>query len=132
VGRWDFAESVNKDDKERRAVLLAPTTFEAIVRQIERDMNILCSHLDPCTDGPDSYARFVACVHVTQPLFDLFFNAPHGYRAAYHHSPTASECLLHTVPLATAPVLERRAVPKNRSRLRQSVTPRTLGEGMAR
>lgn len=89
VNAWDFADGF---PRERRAALLAPTTFEAIVERFVNEMTILCVHIPVCEDGPQedgkpTHGRFLGCVGVKPDVCDLFFNSPNGYRGAYYRSP---------------------------------------------
>ena len=91
---WSFSSSVGD---ERRANLEVATSFEAIADEIRQTMTVLCCHEDPCDRGPGEAAadgrrvalfrRPVYCISVAPQLFDRFFNARDGYRAAYFRSP---------------------------------------------
>jgi hypothetical protein len=70
-----------------RGLLVAPP-FKSIVVEIEREMEVLCYHADPCRDNGD-FSRVVYCVRLSRPLFDLFFNSENGYRGSYFSSPYA-------------------------------------------
>ena len=83
IGTWEFTSSVAA---ERAATLNGVTDFAAIVSRIASTMEILCCHDDPCTRMA-GFGRVIYCVKIVPPLFDLFFNSRHGYRAAYFRSP---------------------------------------------
>jgi hypothetical protein len=80
---WRFSAAV---DAWRRAKLDASPGFEVIAQRIAGEMQILCSHIDPCDESP-GFARIVSCIHVDGDLFDLFFNSQTGYRGCYFDSP---------------------------------------------
>jgi hypothetical protein len=84
---WTF----NIEDDNRRATLLAPTTFEEIVGRIQHESTILCWHPEGCCDAKwftsERFFRVVYCLEMDESLFDVFFNSPHGYRGAYYRSP---------------------------------------------
>jgi hypothetical protein len=86
---WEF-----RNVGDRLELLTSPPSFEEIVTSISREAKILCVHADPCTDCPGSqdqpeFSRPFFCLQVGRSLFDLFFNAVTGYRAAYYRSPFA-------------------------------------------
>ncbi|MFC6674079.1 hypothetical protein [Marinobacterium aestuariivivens] len=70
---------------ERAAKLLAPSTIGTIANRIAAEMEITCCHFQTCHDHSD-FGRVVYCIRVSEDLFDLFFNSPHGYRGAYYRS----------------------------------------------
>lgn len=72
--------------KERAAALLAPSTIGTIANRIAAEMEIACCHFQTCHDHSD-FGRVAYCIRVSENLFDLFFNSPHGYRGAYYRSP---------------------------------------------
>ena len=80
---WGFAASL---ERGRLEVLEAAPSFEEIARSIATAMRIQCTHVDPC-DEADGFKRFVGCVVIDRPLFDLFFNSCNGYRGSYFRSP---------------------------------------------
>lgn len=82
IHKWEFAESLG----DRKKDLLNAPTFEAIIESIQKGMAILCCHEQTCNDD-ESFSRVVYCIKVCEPLFDLFFNSKHGYRASYYRSP---------------------------------------------
>ena len=81
MGRWEFAV-----DADRAAALSAELEFGSVVERIEREMDVLCRHLQACDDA-DGFARAVYCISVSRSSFDAFFNSEHGYRGAYFRSP---------------------------------------------
>src|SRR3954470_11595224 len=81
--RWTF--SLLEEEASRLPSLLAQGTFEQVTDSIVTDMRVLCCHRSTIK-GTD-FNRPVFTVHVERLLFDRFFNAPFGYRAAYHRSP---------------------------------------------
>jgi len=99
MGNWTF----DIEDEGRRATLLAPTTFKAIVAQIHRDMKILCAHRDACLQGPidharSSHAEKSLCHSLTCSLMDLTAIAQHiiGLEsAALRLTPCSSELSCH-------------------------------------
>jgi hypothetical protein len=86
IETWDFGDTVGED---RRANLEAVASFDEIVSQISKTMTVLCCERVRCRDCPDpkEFYRIVYCVSVCRPVFDVFFNSRHGYRAAYYRSP---------------------------------------------
>jgi hypothetical protein len=56
-----------------------------VTEQILSCVEVLCCHPSKFSDG--EFFRPVYTVHIGRPLFDLFFNSPFGYRAAYFQSP---------------------------------------------
>lgn len=85
IDRWGFARSLGDD---RRAALLSPSvTFQGIAEEIRKQMRPLCWHSVPSVDMTIGFSRVTFCIHVGQPLFDLFFNSEQGYRASYFRNP---------------------------------------------
>jgi hypothetical protein len=80
---WEFTSSIGA---ERRSNLEAVKSFDDIAAEIGAAMEVLCCHYDSC-DRAQGFRRVVYTVKVPRPLFDLFFNSRHGYRAAYFRSP---------------------------------------------
>ena len=80
---WNYSASLPKD---RVSTLLAPSTIGTIANRIAADMQIACCHFQNCDDHAD-FGRVVFCIRVSEDLFDLFYNSPHGYRGAYFRSP---------------------------------------------
>ena len=83
MSEWDYSTAV---PRERASTLLAPSTIGTIANRIAAEMEIACCHFQTCDDHSD-FGRVVYCVRVSEDLFDLFFNSPHGYRGAYFRSP---------------------------------------------
>jgi hypothetical protein len=71
----------------RLPALLQPHTFRQITELIQSEMRVLCCHRSEIAGT--QFRRPVYIVEVDRPLFDLFFNSPSGYRAAYFESPGA-------------------------------------------
>jgi len=67
-------------------------------------MEVLCCHLEQC-DNKSDFSRVVWCVRVGEPLFDLFFNSPNGYRGAYYQSPYVGLAVNETFIRRVSPVL---------------------------
>lgn len=84
MNSWGFAASLGR---ERLEVLEATPSFVEIARSIATTMRIQCTHVNLC-DEADGFKRFVGCVVIDWPLFDLFFNSCNGYRGSYFRSPT--------------------------------------------
>lgn len=82
IKKWEFAESIG----DRKKKLLDAPSFEAIIASIQNEMEILCCH-DQKRTNDDGFSRAVYCIKISKPLFDLFFNSKHGYRAWYYRSP---------------------------------------------
>lgn len=82
---WHYSLAVGADT--RLPVLTAGTTFAEITQRIVSEMSVLCCHYSEI-EGT-KFSRPVYTVQVGQELFDLFFNSPDGYRAAYFRSPGA-------------------------------------------
>jgi hypothetical protein len=82
IDRWEFTIS----DEKRRINLETATDFAAIATCVVGTMEVLCCHDDPC-DRAAGFGRVIYCIRIDPPLFDLFFNSRHGYRATYFRSP---------------------------------------------
>jgi hypothetical protein len=67
-------------------------------------MQPLCGHGEPC-DIDARFARIAYCIEVTGPVFDLFFNARHGYRGSYFDSPHRGLEVNHAIIERLRPVL---------------------------
>jgi len=80
---WGFSANFSR---ARASVLLAPSTIGTIANRIATEMEIKCCHFQSCGDHAD-FGRVAYCIQVSEDLFDLFFNSPHGYRGAYFRSP---------------------------------------------
>jgi hypothetical protein len=80
---WRYSTTI---PSKRIETLLEPSSIEEIANRISEEMEILCCHFDNCKDHA-TFGRVVYCIRVTEDLFDLFFNSPHGYRGAYFRSP---------------------------------------------
>lgn len=78
---WEYASSLSKRT-ERIGQLSSPSSFLSIVDRVAREGVIQCVHEQPAINMVGHW-RPVYCVAIGQPLFDLFFNSAHGYRAAY-------------------------------------------------
>jgi len=101
MSAWRFASSIGDD---RIRALLETTTIQAICDRIAREMEVLCCHLEQC-DNKSDFSRVVWCVRVGEPLFDLFFNSPNGYRGAYYQSPYVGLAVNETFIRRVSPVL---------------------------
>ena len=89
---WQYSSLIEQARQER---LLSVESFSAVADQIDREMSLLCYHLQPCDDDSGD-ARPVFCVRVSEELFDAFFNSPAGYRGSYFVSPFHGlECNRH-------------------------------------
>jgi len=80
---WGYSTTV---PRERASALLAPSSIGAIANRVAAEMTIACCHFQTCDEHSD-FGRIAYCVCVSDDLFDLFFNSPHGYRGAYFRSP---------------------------------------------
>jgi hypothetical protein len=80
---WTYTLSRNGDT--RIPVLLKPNSFEDIAQSVVATMRVLCCHRD--TIAETGFYRPVYTVEIDRNLFDLFFNSPAGYRAAYFYLP---------------------------------------------
>lgn len=80
---WSYSNSI---PRYRASRLLAPTTVAAIANRVAAEMTVECCHLQPCHDHTN-FQRVAYCIRVSEDLFDVFFNSPHGYRGAYYRSP---------------------------------------------
>lgn len=121
---WNYSLAVEADT--RLPVLTAGTTFAQITQRIVSEMSVLCCHYSEI-EGT-GFSRPVYMVQVGQELFDLFFNSPDGYRAAYFRSPgaglDANVSFMHAIAsrLVQAPLSANSTLPE--SRIHQSlVTP---------
>lgn len=79
---WKY---INLEDETRIEKLISVNSYEDIIDQIEREMSILCYHVQTCDDDTQ-YARPIFCIKITEDLFDAFFNSPVGYRGSYFQS----------------------------------------------
>jgi hypothetical protein len=82
---WSFQLTV--DEQLRLPALVDRHTFAQITERIMSCVQVLCCHRSKLSDG--EFLRPVYTVRIDRPLFDLFFNSPFGYRAAYFKSPGA-------------------------------------------
>jgi len=80
---WTYTLSRNGDT--RIPALLKPNSFEDIAQSVVVTMRVLCCHRDMIAET--EFCRPVYTVEIDRNLFDLFFNSPAGYRAAYFYSP---------------------------------------------
>jgi hypothetical protein len=85
IRSWSYSLAV--DAAARLPVLTGGTTFAEITQRIVSEMSVLCCHYSEI--GGMGFSRPVYTVQVGRELFDLFFNSPDGYRAAYFRSPGA-------------------------------------------
>lgn len=82
---WDFARSF---PALRRSALLADVSSDEIRRRIEREARDFVVSLEPGEDpGLTGALRPVFTFDVDPETFDLYFNGPQGYRAAYLRHP---------------------------------------------
>ena len=115
---WTYAASLPRD---RVSTLLAPSTIGTIANHIAADMRIACCHFQSCDDHAD-FGRVVFCVCVSEDLFDLFYNSPHGYRGAYFRSPGAGVDATATFIGALAPrLIERSAAGASKDELARAL-----------
>ncbi|NNB41716.1 hypothetical protein [Pseudomonas chlororaphis] len=77
--------SLREEASTRLPVLTAGTTFAEITQRIISEMSVLCCHYSEIVGT--GFSRPVYTVQIGKELFDLFFNSPDGYRAAYFRSP---------------------------------------------
>lgn len=82
---WSVSPVILPD--ERRAFLEAPGAFHAVASRIAASLEVLCCHKSQI-QGTD-YKRPVYTIQIAETLFDQFFNASYGYRAAFYRSPGA-------------------------------------------
>lgn len=80
---WSYALSRDADSRVR--ALLKPNSFDDIAGSVVATMRVLCCHRSTITET--EFRRPVYTVQIERDLFDLFFNSPAGYRAAYFCSP---------------------------------------------
>jgi len=76
---WNY--SLGKEATLRLPVLTSGIAFIEVTQQIVAEMSILCCHHSDLAGT--GFSRPVYTVQVSHQLFDLFFNSPDGYRAAY-------------------------------------------------
>ena len=82
--KWEYSDIINDS---RIHALTSPPPFEEIADRINEEMKILCGHKDDLINhSEDGYYRFIYCIEVSKPLFDIFFNSINGYRAWYFRS----------------------------------------------
>src|SRR5439155_5446644 len=81
--RWLVEPASDAD--QRLALLDAPGDFDTVASNIASSLEVLCGHRSQI-QGTD-FKRPVYTLKVTRPLFDQFFNASYGYRAAFYQSP---------------------------------------------
>jgi hypothetical protein len=107
---WSY--ELSRDCYFRLPALLKPNSFEQIAASITATMHVLCCHRS-AIKGTE-LRRPIYTVQVERHLFDLFFNSPAGYRAAYFRSPgfgvdanvllmqlAASRLIAHSVSLGS-------------------------------
>ena len=82
---WSYALSV--DEAARTSELCTDLGFADLTSKIANGLRVLCCHRVEI-EGTD-FRRPVYTLQIGRPLFDLFFNSPFGYRAAYFRSPGA-------------------------------------------
>jgi hypothetical protein len=82
---WSF--ELTADQQFRLPALMDRYSFAQVTERIVSCGEVLCCHRSKLSDG--EFFRPVYTVHIGRPLFDLFFNSPFGYRAAYFQSPGA-------------------------------------------
>lgn len=82
--KWTFVESLGNG---RLDALADAPPFDEIARSIASVMRVQCTHVDQC-DEAYGFRRFVGCVSIDRPLFDVFFNSFNGYRGCYYRSPS--------------------------------------------
>lgn len=80
---WTYSLSV--EARERLPVLQAGTSFGDIAQRIVEGMAVQCCHKSEISGT--GFARPVYTIVIDRATFDLFFNSPNGYRAAYFRSP---------------------------------------------
>lgn len=76
---WKYSDLV---DEPREKRLASVESYYDIINQIEREMSILCYHVQTCDDD-SHFARPIFCIKIPEELFDTFFNSPVGYRGSY-------------------------------------------------
>src|SRR5207244_11673430 len=76
---WRFSSALGAG---RRAKLEVSPPFDVIAQRVVDEMEILCTHTDPCAEAA-GFTRIVSCIRVDEELFDLFFNSESGYRGRY-------------------------------------------------
>jgi hypothetical protein len=118
---WEYSAVVPPDRVSR---LLAPSTIGTIANLVASQMEVACCHFQPCDDHSD-FGRVAYCIRVSNELFDLFFNSPHGYRGAYFRSPgagiDANRILIDTLTPKLLEVTGDGATPEEADRLRESL-----------
>jgi hypothetical protein len=108
----------------RLPILTAGVTFAEITQRIAGEMSVLCCHFSEIAGT--GFSRPVYTVRVSRELFDLFFNSPDGYRAAYYHSAggglDTNLSFMHVVSslLAQSPLSANSGLPE--ARIRESLT----------
>lgn len=119
---WSYSASF---PRERASELLAPSTVGAIANRIAAEMEIACCHFQICDDHSE-FGRVVYCVRVSEDLFDVFFNSPHGYRGEYFRSPgagvDANAAFIGALVPQLVAVSERGAAAEEQSRFRESLS----------
>lgn len=80
---WSVSPAVNAD--ERRTILEASDAFDSVASQIANSLEVLCCHKSEIR-GTD-FKRPIYTIRIAETLFDQFFNASYGYRAAFYRSP---------------------------------------------
>jgi hypothetical protein len=80
---WTY--SLFEEARARLPVLQAGASFAEITQRIVKRMTVLCCHRSAIIGT--GFVRPVYTVSVDRETFDLFFNSPNGYRAAYFRSP---------------------------------------------
>jgi hypothetical protein len=125
MASWTYAPSISR---ERAEFLLAPRSFEQIVKRIAFEMQHLCCHSQTC-DENNAFVRIVYCLRISVDTFDLFYNSPNGYRGAYFRSPfeglIANANLLRGLFPRIAALSERRASADDQAFVCESLSSTT-------
>jgi hypothetical protein len=83
----------------RLSLLRAPHTFEMVAANVMTSLDVICCHKSQIRGT--EFRRPVFTVVIGKELFDQFFNAEYGYRAAFYKSPgsglDANRLFLRTV-----------------------------------
>jgi hypothetical protein len=130
IKRWEFALP-----PERLPNLEARTSLEEIALEIVSSIRRQppCCQPDPLKafkvagrEDTKQFRRIIYCVTVDRPLFDRFFNSPHGYRGAYFRDPfeglRANHLLLSSVAPALLDSPDTQDCRESRAFIRQSLT----------
>jgi hypothetical protein len=109
---------------ERQPALSACDSFDLVASRIADSHEVLCCHKSQIW-GSD-YKRPVYTIRIPESLFDQFFNASYGYRAAFYRSPGSGMDANQAFLRAMAPKLMQASGAE-----RADMTPELIEQSLA-